>query len=136
MNHPRENILNIILKFHSTIAFTTTIIIDIIQYIYTIMCVYVLFVSAPLLARTHAPLPLTHSGRGIKHWCSACIDYFVFNSASMSLTASGFFWVSAPSISASQSSPSHFFFFPSNPSSFFFSSSSSSDGTSIPSKPW
>lgn len=80
------------------------------------MCVYVLFVSAPLrsaplLARTLAPLPPTHSGRGIKHWCSACIDYFVFNIFSMSLTASGFFWVSAPSVvSASQSSPSHDFF--------------------------
>ena len=65
MNHPRENILNIILEFHSTIAFTTTIIIDIIQYIYTIMCVYVLFVSAPLrfsLARSLLYRLLTQVG--------------------------------------------------------------------------
>ena len=129
MNHPRENILNIILDFH--FAVTTTIMLEIIQYIYTIMCVCIVRRRVPpthvLFYNANICLLTSYTIRVLMNQS----HYFTFNSASMSLTASGFFWVSAPSfVSASQSSPSHFSFF------IFSSPSRTSSGTAIPSKPW
>ncbi len=88
------------------------------------MCVCIVRLrSAPLRfsLASLAPLPPTHV---LFYNTNICLltsytirvlmnqsHYFTFKSASMSLTASGFFWVSAPSfVSASQSSPSHDFF--------------------------